>query len=550
MDYKDLANLIFPQARDISYYEEKYPERNLGEGAIVTRFAPSPTGFVHIGSLFQALVASKVAKQTGGVFFLRIEDTDQKREVENAITGIINSLRDCDINFDEGMIDEKNEKGIYGPYKQSERKEIYQSYAKYLLEQGKAYPCFCTPEELEEIRAKQETAKIRTGYYGVWAKYRTFPLNEAMEKIKNGEKYIIRFKSMGTEERKVKHHDLIRGNIDFPENDQDIVIIKSDGLPTYHFAHAVDDHLMRTNLVVRGDEWLSSLPLHIDLFKSLGFKMPKYAHISPIMKDDNGNKRKISKRKDPEAAVSYYHEEGIPEEAVKEYLFNIANSNFESWRRANKEASLDNFTLALNKMSVSGALFDMVKLLDISKTVISKYTAEEVYKACINWAERYNIELKELLEKDSEYAKKVLGIERGNIKPRKDIAKWSDVFNSISYMYDEEFCIEKYQFQKIDSKEEIQKIITKYLEKYFSYTDDKQTWFDKIKDLAEEMGYARETKQYKSEPEKYKGHVGDISMVLRVAITGRQNTPDLYEIMQVLGEERTKQRLITCIEKI
>ncbi len=550
MDYKDLANLIFPQARDISYYEEKYPERNLGEGAIVTRFAPSPTGFVHIGSLFQALVASKVAKQTGGVFFLRIEDTDQKREVENAITGIINSLRDFDINFDEGMIDEKHEKGIYGPYKQSERKEIYQSYAKYLLEQGKAYPCFCTPEELEEIRAKQETAKIRTGYYGVWAKYRTFPLNEAMEKIKNGEKYIIRFKSMGNEERKVKHHDLIRGNIDFPENDQDIVIIKSDGLPTYHFAHAVDDHLMRTNLVVRGDEWLSSLPLHIDLFKSLGFKMPKYAHISPIMKDDNGNKRKISKRKDPEAAVSYYHEEGIPEEAVKEYLFNIANSNFESWRRGNKEAGLDDFTLALNKMSVSGALFDMIKLLDISKTVISKYTAEEVYTACINWAERYNIELKELLEKDSGYAKKVLGIERGNIKPRKDIAKWSDVFNSISYMYDEEFCIEKYQFQKIDSKEEIQKIITKYLEKYFSYTDDKQTWFDKIKDLAEEMGYARETKQYKSEPEKYKGHVGDISMVLRVAITGRQNTPDLYEIMQVLGEERTKQRLITCIEKI
>ncbi len=543
MDYKDLANLIFPNAKDISYYEEKYPERNLKEGAIVTRFAPSPTGFVHIGGLYQSLIAKKLANQTEGVFFLRIEDTDQKREVENGIKDIVTSLKDFGLEPDEGMISETEGKGNYGPYKQSERKEIYQAYAKYLIEQGKAYPCFCTPEEGEEIRAKQEAAKIRPGYYGVWAKCRNVTVEEAIERIKNGEKYIVRFKSPGREDRKIKHHDAIKGNVDFPENDQDIVIIKADGLPTYHFAHAVDDHLMRTTLVIRGDEWLSSVPLHLQLFHELGFKAPKYAHIAPIMKNDNGNKRKLSKRKDAEAAVSYYEEEGIPEEAVKEYLLNIANSNFENWRRANKDKSIDEFELQLNKMSVSGALFDMVKLLDIGKTVISRYTAEKVYDEAKKWAERHDEELNKMLE-DKDYALKVFGIERGNKKPRKDIAKWSDVKENIEYMYDDVFYSKKrdYPYQVINDKEKIKKILDLYIEKYYDDNDDKDTWFEKIKELAGEMGYAKEVKEFKANPDKYEAHVGDVSTVLRVALTSRTNTPDMYEIMKILGKDRIKER--------
>ena len=543
MNYKDLADLIFPDAKDISYYEEKYPERNLKEGAIVTRFAPSPTGFVHIGGLYQSVIAKKLANQTEGVFFLRIEDTDQKREVENGIKDIVTSLKDFGLEPDEGMISETEGKGNYGPYKQSERKEIYQAYAKYLIEQGKAYPCFCTPEEGEEIRAKQEAAKIRPGYYGVWAKCRNVTVEEAIERIKNGEKYIVRFKSPGREDRKIKHHDAIKGNVDFPENDQDIVIIKADGLPTYHFAHAVDDHLMRTTLVIRGDEWLSSVPLHLQLFHELGFKAPKYAHIAPIMKNDNGNKRKLSKRKDAEAAVSYYEEEGIPEEAVKEYLLNIANSNFENWRRANKDKSIDEFELQLNKMSVSGALFDMVKLLDIGKTVISRYTAEKVYDEAKKWAERHDEELNKMLE-DKEYALKVFGIERGNKKPRKDIAKWSDVKENIEYMYDDVFYSKKrdYPYQVINDKEKIKKILDLYIEKYYDDNDDKDTWFEKIKELAGEMGYAKEVKEFKANPDKYEAHVGDVSTVLRVALTSRTNTPDMYEIMKILGKDRIKER--------
>ena len=446
------------------------------------------------------------------------------------------------------MISENEGKGNYGPYKQSQRKEIYQAYAKYLIEQGKAYPCFCTPEDVEEIRAKQETAKIRPGYYGVWAKCRTIPVEEAMKRIQNGENYIIRFKSPGREDRKIQHHDVIKGKVDFPENDQDIVIIKADGLPTYHFAHAVDDHLMHTTHVIRGDEWLSSVPLHLQLFHELGFKAPKYAHIAPIMKNDNGNKRKLSKRKDPEAAVSYYAEEGIPEEAVKEYLLNIANSNFENWRRANPDKQLDEFELQLNKMSVSGALFDMVKLLDVSKTVISKMTAEEVYENANMWATKYDAELKKLLE-DKEYALKVFGIERGNKKPRKDISKWSDVKENISYMYDEEFAKDEneYPYQVINDKESISKILKLYVEKYYDENDDKQAWFDKIKELAGEMGYAKEVKEFKANPDMYKAHVGDVSTVLRIALTKRTNTPDMYEIMQILGKDRMAQRFNKAI---
>ena len=544
MTYKDLADLIFPNAKEISYYEEKYPERNLPEGAVVTRYAPSPTGVVHIGGIYQSLVAIMEAKKTGGVFFLRIEDTDQKREIENAISDIVNSLIDFEMKPDEGMLNEEESFGNYGPYKQSQRKEIYEAYAKYLIEQGKAYPCFCSPEDGEAIRQKQEEAKIRPGYYGIWAKCRNITVEEAINRINNGEDYVIRFKSPGREDRKIKHKDIIKGNVEFPENDQDIVIIKSDGLPTYHFAHAVDDHLMRTTHVIRGDEWLASVPLHLQLFQELGFKPPKYAHIAPILKNDQGNKRKLSKRKDPESAVSYYKEEGIPVEAVKEYLLNIANSSFENWRRANPDKNIEEFDFKLNKMSVSGALFDMVKLLDIGKTVISKMTAEDVYDNVFEWAKKYNKELEEMLE-DKDYSLKVFGIERGNKKPRKDISKWSEVQENIQYMYDEKFFNSniEYPYQVINSKEDINKILSLYIEKYFDENDDKEMWFNKIKDLAEECGYAREVKEFKANPGMYKAHVGDVSTVLRVALTGRTNTPDMYEIIKVLGKESVLKRL-------
>ena len=551
MNYKELADLIFPDAKDTSYYEEKYKKRELPEGAMVLRVAPSPTGNVHIGTIYQALIDQKVAKQTGGVFYVRIEDTDQKREVKGGITQIINSLKDFDIEPDEGMISETESKGEYGPYRQSLRKDIYQAYAKYMLEQGKAYPCFATQEELEEMRAKQEAAKVRTGYYGVWAKYRNLSLDEAAEKIKAGIPYIIRFKSQGREDKKIKHKDVIKGNVEFPENDQDIIIIKGDGLPTYHFAHAIDDHLMGTTHVTRGDEWLSSVPLHLQLFQELGFRAPKYAHTPTLLKNDNGNKRKISKRKDPEAASSYYKEEGIPSLAVKEYLMNIANSSFENWRRQNPDKSFDEFDFQLNKMSVSGALFDMVKLLDVSKTVISRFDAEKVYELSLEWAKNYDKELAKMLS-DKEYGLMVFGIERGNKKPRKDIAKWSDVKENIEYMYDEEFYekAQEYPYQVISSKEEVEKILNLYMEKYYNEDDDKQAWFDKIKAMSVELGYAGEVKEFKANPEKYTAHVGDVSTVLRVALTSRTNTPDMYEIMQVFGKNRCFKRFKTAIENL
>ena len=542
MDNKDLANLIFPDAKDYTYYEEKYPERNLPEGAIVTRFAPSPTGFVHIGGIYQSLIARLMTKDQG-VFFVRIEDTDQKREVEGGTKQIIDALYDFDLAPHEFVDENDVDHGDFGPYKQSLRKEIYQSYAKKLLEEGKAYPCFCTPEDLEKIRGDQEKAKERTGYYGKWTKCRNMPVDMAIEKIKNGDPYIVRFKSPGDPDKKIKHKDVIKGGVDFPENDQDIVIIKSDGLPTYHFAHAIDDHLMHTTLVIRGDEWLASVPLHLQLFYVLGHKAPKYAHIAPMMKIDGEGKRKLSKRKDPESAVGYYKEEGIPKESVLEYLMNIANSNFEIWRKQNPDKSMYDFDFDIKKMGVSGALFDMVKMLDVSKNVISKLSAEEVYDAALAWAKEYDKELEEMLS-NKEYSLKVLGIERGNAKPRKDIAKWSDVKNIIYYMYPEKFAtVKDFEYQKISEEAEIEKIVKTYFEKYYDENDDKQAWFDKMKDLAEEMGYAREVKEYKANPDSYKGHVGDISTVIRVKVTGKCNTPDLYEIMKVLGKEEVLKRI-------
>lgn len=539
MDRKELADLIFPDVKDASYYEEKYPERDLPEGAQVVRVAPSPTGFIHVGGIFQGLIAKKIAEQTNGVFFVRIEDTDQKRKIENGTEEILNAYKDYDLYPDETV-----GKGNYGPYIQSERREIYKAYAKKLLEEGNAYPCFCSAEELEKIRDNQTKAQERTGYYGKWAKCRNMPVDMAYEKIKNGDPYIIRLKSPGDPEKKIKVKDVIKGGVDMPENDQDIVIIKSDGLPTYHFAHAVDDHLMHTTLVTRSDEWLSSVPLHIQLFRILGFKVPKFAHTAPLEKAEEGSRRKLSKRKDPEAAVSYYTEVGIPKEALKEYLMNIANSNFEIWRKQNPDKDMmRDFEFHLNKMGVSGALFDMVKLLDVAKGVISKFTAQEVYDFSYAWAERFDPELKEMLD-NKEYSLKVLGIERGNVKPRKDIAKWSDVKDIIYYMYPEKFAKNtEFEYQKITDPEEIKTIVSEYVNNYFDINDDKQTWFSRMKDLSEKLGYAREVKEYKAEPEKYKGHVGDISTVIRVTLTGRANTPDLYEIIQVLGEEEVKSRL-------
>ncbi len=497
---------------------------------------------MHIGGLYQAFIAKKQAEQTQGVFFLRIEDTDQKREVENGITGIISALKNYGIEPDEGMIDEEKWCGEYGPYKQSLRKEIYQAYAKDLLAKGLAYPCFCTPEDLEQIRSNQEKAKERTGYFGKWTKCRNMPIEMAADKIKSGESYIIRLKSPGNPDKKIKHKDAIKGGVDMPENDQDIVIIKSDGLPTYHFAHAIDDYLMGTNLVIRGDEWLPSVPLHLQLFYMLGFKAPKYAHIAPLMKTEDGGKRKLSKRKDPEAAVSFYKEEGIPKQSVKEYLMNIANSNFEMWRKQNPDKSMEEFAFDLKKMGVSGALFDMTKMLDVSKNVISKYSKEKVYEEAYAWAEEHDEELAKLLE-NKEYSLKVLGIERGNAKPRKDIAKWSDLKNTIYYMYELDRQKTNFEYQNITDKNEIAEIVKLYFEKYYDEKDNKQTWFDKMKDLSQELGYAREVKEYKANPEGYKGHVGDISTVIRVTLTGRSQTPDLYEILQVLGKEEITKRI-------
>ena len=544
MDNKELADLIFPTVKDYTYYEEKYPARNLPEGAEVLRVAPSPTGFIHVGGLFQGIVARKIADQTKGVFFVRIEDTDQKREVENGAQEIIKAFEEYGLSPDETVNLDGTDRGNYGPYVQSQRKDIYQSYAKKLLEEGKAYPCFCSSEELEKIREDQTKAQERTGYYGKWAKCRNMPIDMAAEKIKNGDPFIVRLKSPGNPEKKIKHKDIIKGNIDFPENDQDIVIIKSDGLPTYHFAHAVDDHLMGTTIVTRSDEWVSSVPLHLQLFAMLGFKTPKYAHTAPLMKQDGDSKRKLSKRKDPEAAVSYYTEEGIPKESVTEYLLNIANSNFEGWRKGNKTANISEFNFDIRKMGVSGALFDMVKLLDVSKGVISRFSGEEVLNRVLTWSETYDKELYNLITSNKDYSLKVFSIERGNEKPRKDIAKWSEVKNAIIYMYPEEFKKNSvFEYQKINDKEEIKKIVSEYVPNYYNASDDKQTWFDKMKDLAEKLGYAREVKEYKQNPDNFKGHVGDISTVIRVSLTGRANTPDLYEIMQVLGETEVKERL-------
>ena len=546
MTNKELAELIFPNAdKTIEYYENLYPERDLKEGAVVSRFAPSPTGFVHMGSLLTAFIAAKVPRETEGVFFLRIEDTDQKRSVENGIQGIIDDLKNFDIEIDEGMVSETEQKGNYGPYIQSERKEIYETFAKWLIENDLAYPCFCSAEEIDDIRKVQERSKQRIGYYGKFAKCRHLSNEERAERIKNGENYIIRLKSPGNFEHKVVLNDLVRGKIEFPENDLDIVLIKSDGLPLYHFAHLVDDHLMRTTHILRGEEWVSSTPVHLQLFKIFGFKAPKYAHLGLVMKvDEDGTRRKLSKRKDPEAAVSYYHEKGIPVEAVKLYLMTIANSNFELWMQANPGKGIDDFKFDFKKISASGSLFDIEKLINISRNYISRLTAEEVYNSLLEWTKEFDNELYDLLVKYKDFSIGVFNIERQQKKPRKDYSCYSDMKNQIWYMYDELYEKEnkEYEFDVINDKEEIKKILSLYLEKYFKQTGSEQEWFEELKDLSEELGYAREVKDYKENPDAYKGHVGDISMVLRVALTSKSKTPNLYQSITLLGKDRVVKR--------
>lgn len=545
MTNKDLADLIFPDiTKTIEDYEKEFPKRNLPEDSVVTRFAPSPTGFVHIGHIFSSFVANKVAKDTKGIFYLRIEDTDQERIVQGAINDIIKDLNNYDITFDEGMVSETEEKGAYGPYLQSKRKNIYQTFIKNLIENGKAYPCFCSKEELEETRHVQEMKKDRIGYYGRYAKCRRIPVEEAYNRIKNGDDFIIRLKSPGDFEKKIVIKDLVRGSISFPENDLDIVIMKKDGLPTYHFAHLVDDHLMHTTHIIRSDEWVSSLPVHIQLFQMFGYKPLKYAHLSPIMKEDNGVKRKLSKRKDPECAMKFYHEEGIPVEAVKLYLMTLANTNFEQWMDANKDKTIDDFTFSFNKISKSGGLFDMDKLNNISKNYLSRIKASEFYDMLLNYAKEYDKEFFDLISKYKDYTISLLNIEREQKKPRKDYAKFSEVKDLVWYMYDELFDNHEksYEFSTINDKAEINNILKSYIENYYDENDDQQAWFEKIKDLSEDFGYAREVKEYKENPSEYKGHVGDVSMVIRVALTTKAMTPNLYDIMKLFGKKRIAKR--------
>lgn len=553
MTNKELADLIYPNiTKTPEDYEKIYPERNLKEGAVVSRFAPSPTGFVHMGSLLTTLIERKIPDETDGVFYLRIEDTDQKRSVENGIQGIVNDLKNFDIKIDEGVIGENEQIGNYGPYIQSQRKEIYECYAKSLIERGLAYPCFCTPEEIEETRKIQELNKERIGYYGSFAKCRNMSNEERAERIKNGEHYIIRLKSPGDYEKKVVFNDLVRGKIIFPENDLDVVLIKSDGLPIYHFAHAIDDHLMRTTHVLRGEEWVSSVPVHIQLFDILGFKLPQYAHLGLVMKidEETGAKRKLSKRKDKEAAVSYYHNMGIPVEAVKLYLMTIGNSNFEEWLNQNPNASLNDFKFNFKKMSASGSLFDLEKLVNISRNYISRLSKEQVYDKEIAWAKEFDPDFAALLEKHKEYALEMFNIERCQKKPRKDYANFKEIKSYTWYMFDELFTGDiSYEFQTINDVEEIKKILKLYLDKYYNENDDEQTWFERLKDLSMELGYAREVKEYKENPDKYKGHVGDISMVLRVSMTSKAMTPNLYQIMKLFGKERVIKRLHLVIDK-
>lgn len=550
MNRQDLADLIFPGlTKTIADYEAMYPERNLGENARVTRFAPSPTGFMHIGHMLGCVIDYVLAKKSDGVFYLRNEDTDTSRTVEGAVEYIRHVLEHYHMEPEEYEYrDLEKTKGNYAPYIQSERKEIYQTFIKHLLLEGKAYPCFLTQEEMDSIREGQARDKRRIGIYGRYAKYRDLPVEEAIERIKNGESYTIRLKSSGDFNRKFKFNDLANGEMELPENDIDIPIMKSkDGLPTYHFAHLVDDHLMHTTHVVRGQEWISSIPVHYELFKTFGFKMPKYIHIPLILKKDGDTIRKISKRLDPEARMTYYEEKGYPYLAVIEAIMTIANSNYEAWREGHPDAHFTEFEFSPKKMSSSGALFDLDKLDNISKNYISRLTKEEVYAGVLSWSKIYDEEFSEILEKYKEYSMAIYNIEREQKKPRKDYTYYSEIKDKTWYMYEEYFDYSKVDFSAYDV-EEVKTILMKYKEIY-NENDSQEEWFNRIKEMCDVLGYASDRKAYNNNPENYKGSVVDVTNILRIALTSLTTTPDLYSIMQILGKEKIFARFDKMIAK-
>ena len=547
MDTFALAELLFPNVTlTPEALEARFPERNAPEGAVITRMAPSPTGFVHLGNLVQGLISERMAHQSGGVLFLRVEDTDAKREVAGAVEVLISSLKHYNICFDEGATMD-GDKGDYGPYRQRQRAEIYHVYAKKLVEQGDAYPCFCTEEELTQMRADQEAKKVNFGYYGDYALWRDRSMEEIREALDAGKPWVLRFRSTGSIENKFKYNDLVKGTLTITENDIDQVLLKSDGIPTYHFAHAVDDHLMRTTHVVRGDEWLPSLPFHLQLFRALGFKLPKYVHIGPLMKMDGTSKRKLSKRKDPELALTYYKAEGFPVCAVYEYIMTLLNSNYEDWRKANPTAPSDDFKFSVKKLNPAGALFDYAKLRDVSKNEIAKMDAETVYTLALEYAKEFDPDFALLLERDPDYAKAILAIGRGGKKPRKDLATWKDVKPYMGFFYDDLFASEG--FPQGFRAEDIRCALEKFLAVYDS-GDDATQWFDKVKAVAAQIGFASDMKEYKANPDAYPGSVADVSAFLRVALTGKTTSPDLYTVMQLLGYDRSAQRIRTAMETL
>lgn len=552
LDNNLLAELLFPDVNDsIEDLEKRYPERALPEGARVTRFAPSPTGYLHIGAFYTALVNLLTAKASGGTSYLRIEDTDKKREIDDGVSAIINGFKKLGVEFSEGVTGFGTESGDYGPYTQSKRVGIYHTVAKELVKKGLAYPCFCTAEELSALREQEEKdGALITGYFGKYAKCRNLSFEEIKEKLERNEPYVLRFRSFGDENRRIVFDDMIRGKIEMPENVIDEVLLKSDGIPTYHFAHVCDDHFMRTTHVIRAEEWLSSVPKHIALFKACGFKVPKYAHVSQVMKldEDDGNKRKISKRKDPEAAVSYFFEAGVPKESITEYLLTLINSNFEDWRRANPKASAFDFPFNLKKMSSSGCLFDLVKLADVSKNVISVMDADTVYSYISEWAKEYDPEFYEIFTKNPERSREIVNIDRENPKPRKDIAKWSEVKDYFSYMFNELYT-PAFELPENISKDDAAAILKKYRDVYDA-SDGKDEWFNKLKDICEPLGFTPNVKEYKKSPDSFKGHVGDISTVIRLAVTSRRNTPDLCSIMRLLGKEEALRRIDDTIKSL
>lgn len=552
--YVELANLMFPNVIEtVEDLEKRYPKRNLKEGARVMRFAPSPTGFLHTGALYTSIAGMRLAKQTDGIYYLRIEDTDRKREVEGSIGMFTKEMKEFGIVPDEGVISDGEEIGNYGPYTQSQREHIYKVCAKYLVERGLAYPCFCTQEMIDKTREAQEKNKIVPGYYGVYARCRNLSVDEYIAKVKTGERFIVRFRSSGSHLKKMFFVDEIRGKIEMAQNDLDLVIIKADGLPTYHFAHVVDDHFMRTNLVTRGEEWLPSVPVHVELFNAMGFEVPKYAHFSSIMVRDGESKRKLSKRKDKEAAVSYFLKAGYPKESVIEYLLTLINSDFEPWRMQNKTANMFDFEIRLKKMNTAGALFDPVKLDDVSKEVISRMDSKQVLENVLEWSKLYNEEVYEIVNRDLEYSKNVFALERDSAKKiRKDIIKWDDIIPTFFYffsdLYEKEIKEKGYAFEFVTnenaklSKETTKKVLNEYVSNYDD-TLDKDAWFNNIKELAAKLGFCTDMKEYKKNPDSFIGSTADFAGVIRIAITNRQNTPDIYQIMKLLGKEEVVKRL-------